>query len=85
MSATQGILDQPAPSPTGTPPLTPALREVMGDYHTEVVPIATRAVAAGIRFAKTRLLEVTVWGLLVAWVFVVASLVLRFMPLATIP
>jgi hypothetical protein len=85
MSATQGILDQPAPSPTGPPPLTPALREVMGDYHTEVVPIATRMVAAGIRFARTRGLEVTVWGLLIAWWFVLASLVLRFMPLATIP
>lgn len=84
MSAHQSILDHATPHPA-VPALTPALRDAIGGYHREVGPSATQWVAAAKRFAKTRLLEVTVWGLLVAWWVALASLVLRFMPLATVP
>jgi hypothetical protein len=84
MSAHQSILDHPASHPAG-PALPPALRDAIGGYHREVGPSATHWVAAAKRFAKTRLLEVTAWGLLVAWWVALASLVLKFMPLATVP
>jgi hypothetical protein len=84
MSAHQSILDHPAPH-SAAPALTPALRDAIGGYHREVGPSAPHWVAAAKRFAKTTLLEVTVWGLLVAWWVALASLVLRFMPLATVP
>ena len=84
MSAQQSLLDRPAPRPAG-PALTPALRDAIGGYHRQVGPSAPQWVAAAKRFAQTRLLEVTVWGLVVAWWIALASLVLRFMPLATVP
>ena len=84
MSAQQSLLDRPAPRPAG-PVLTPALRDAIGGYHRQVGPSAPQWVAAAKRFARTRLLEVTVWGLVVAWWIALASLVLRFMPLATVP
>ena len=84
MSAQQSVLDRPVPRPS-EPALTPALRDAIGGYHREVGPSAPRWIAAAKRFARTRLLEVTVWGLLVAWWIALASLVLKFMPLATVP
>ena len=84
MSVQQSILDRPAPSPAG-PALTPALRDALGGYHREVAPSAPQWIVAVKRFARTRLLEITVGALLVAWCVALASLVLRFMPLATVP
>ena len=84
MSAPQSLLDRPAPRTVG-PVLTPALRDAIGGYHRPVGPSAPQWVAAAKRFAKTRLVEITVWGLLVAWWVALASLVLKFMPLATVP
>jgi hypothetical protein len=84
MSAPQGILHRPVPGPSGPPALPQTLREVIGDYHTEVGSIA-KAVAAVVRFARTRRLEITVLALLVAWWVALALLVNRFMPLATVP
>jgi hypothetical protein len=84
MPAQQSILDHPAPRTAG-PALTPGLQDAIGGYHREVGHSAPHWIAAAKQFAKTKLLEVTVWGLLVAWWVVLVSLVLRFSPLATVP
>lgn len=84
MSAQQTLLDRPAPRPAG-PTLTPGLQDAIGGYHRDVGHSAPHWIAAAKRFAKTKLLEVTVWGLLIAWWVVLGSLVLRFLPLATVP